>query len=161
MQARIYINEPSGASPDFTATLFFTGVSPAGLAAGDLVVDTLEHIYTVTGVGTMDGAKRTGVTLRDNGLGAGTAPAVGYGMSYTPTAHKGLSQPPLVDVSALQSVLHKLQALDMQTLDAPQAVPFATTEECRQGTVTDKCVSPATMVATIRVITNDPFWGEM
>ena len=91
----------------------------------------------------------------------GAAPAVGYGMCYTPTAHKGLSQPPLVDVPALQSVLHKLQALDMQTLDTPQAVPFATAEECRQGTVTDKCVSPATMVATIRVITNDPFWGEM
>ena len=116
MQDKVYVSNPAGSTPNFTADLYFS-TSAAGLNTGDLVVDALNHVYTVSAAGTVNGAKREGVGLRDDGKGGSIAPGIGYGMCYTPTPSLRLSQPPLIDVAANQTALHMLDNADKLLLD--------------------------------------------
>ena len=115
MQDRVYIANPTGSGPTYTVDLYFTG-NPANARTGDQVVDSLGHLYTLTGLGTTNGAQRTGVTAADTDS-VSVSPALGYAYLYTPTA-KGLSQAPATDVEANQGILQTIRNRDNRVADA-------------------------------------------
>ena len=62
MQDRVYIANPTGSGPTYTVDLYFTG-NPANARTGDQVVDSLGHLYTLTGLDNISGLEYAGTAI--------------------------------------------------------------------------------------------------